>query len=525
MIPTGNRLSKGIFGRLRYFSLGRLQAAVFRTPWGQKPRIDTQNPIGSVGEAAHPDGHMPKLSFFANVIEQFDRAAAYTSHPAGLLEQIKACNAVFRIRFPLKIDDGSIKVIEAYRAEHSHHRTPTKGGIRYSPDVDQDEVMALAALMTFKCALVNVPFGGAKGAVKIDARAFSLRELENVTRRYAAELIKKRFLGPAVDVPAPDYGTGEREMAWIADTYRQLHQGELNADACVTAKPLALGGIPGRTEATGLGVFYGLRRYLEDVEEMARLGLTPGVAGKRCVIQGLGNVGSHAARALQAAGAVLVGLIEHDGTLRNDEGIDLHAVMLHKQQTGSIRNYSGATTLDRDIGLEIPCDILIPAALQRVIDDNNAGRIQAKIVGEAANGPITIEGEEILAARGITVLPDLYLNSGGVTVSYFEWLRNLKHVSFERMTTRWEATVNEHFADALERLTGAQLDPAERNLLVRGPSERELVHTALENTMIMALRAMMEVRNRLGVQDLRTAAYVLAIDRVARVYSSYGIFP
>ena len=468
---------------------------------------------------------MAKLSFFGNVADQFDQAASFTSHSSGLLEQIKACNAVYRMRFPVKMDNGDINVVEAYRAEHSHHRLPTKGGIRYSPDADQDEVMALSALMTFKCALVNVPFGGAKGAVKIDRNKLSERELENVTRRYATELIKKNFLGPAVDVPAPDYGTGEREMGWIADTYRQLRQGELNADACVTAKPLVLGGIPGRTEATGLGVFFGLRRYLDDIEEMRCIGLAPGIKGKRCVIQGLGNVGSHAAQALQAAGAVLVGLIEQEGALHCEDGLDLHAVLVHRKETGSILDFPGAKNLDRDRGLEIPCDILIPAALQGVIDDSNALRIQAKIIGEAANGPITVVGEKILLQRGIVVLPDLYLNAGGVTVSYFEWLRNLKHVSFERMTTRWEATVNEHFADALEKLTGDKLEPAERNLLVRGPSERELVHTALENTMIMSLRAILELKNRKSLPDMRTAALMLAIDRVARVYEAYGIFP
>lgn len=468
---------------------------------------------------------MSKLSFYQNVLALFSRAADFTHYSPGLIEQIKVCNSVYRMRFPLERDDGSIEVIEAYRAEHSHHRLPTKGGLRYSGDVDQDEVMALAALMTFKCALVNVPFGGAKGGIKVDPKAFSLRELERLTRRYATELHRKNFLGPAVDVPAPDYGTGEREMGWIADTYRTLSPNELNASACVTAKPLALGGIPGRTEATGLGVFFGLRRLAEEAGLMQRMGLTAGLAGKRCVIQGLGNVGVHAARALQGAGALLVGLIEFDGALHAPDGMDLEVVLRHRKETGSIRNCPGATTIDRDSALELPCDILIPAALQGVIDRENAERIQAKIVGEGANGPVTSAADRTLAGRGILVLPDLYLNAGGVTVSYFEWLKNLNHVSFERMTTRWEAVTNEHFAEAMERLTGKPLEPDERTRLVRGPSERELVHSALENTMIMALKAMLEIKQQRQLPDLRTAGYVLALDRIAHAYEAAGIFP
>jgi glutamate dehydrogenase (NAD(P)+) len=372
---------------------------------------------------------------------------------------------------------------------------------------------------------VNVPFGGAKGAVKIDPRACSPRELERVTRRYAAELLKKNFLGPALDVPAPDYGTGEREMAWIADTYRALHQGDLNAEACVTAKPLNLGGIPGRAEATGLGVFFALRRVTTDTGLMKRVGLEPGLAGKRCIVQGLGNVGSHLALALQRAGALLVGLIEIDGALVDPKGLDVSAVLEYRRQTGGISGFPSVQAMARDEALELDCDILVPAALQGVIHEDNAARLRARVIAEAANGPITSGADQVLRERGALVLPDIYTNAGGVTVSYFEWLKNLQHVSFERMTTRWEATVNQHFAEALEKLTGRQLDLEERAELARGPSERELVHSALEHTMVVAFEAILELMQRQKLDDLRTAAYVLAVDRVASVYAASGIFP
>ncbi len=464
-------------------------------------------------------------SFYRDVMSQFDRAAAATGHDPGLLAQVRACNAIIHVRFPVRRDDGQIEVVDAWRAEHSHHRLPTKGGIRFSPDVDEEEVMALAALMTFKCALVNAPFGGAKGAVKVDARQRSVGELERITRRYATELVRKNFLGPALDVPAPDYGTSEREMGWILDTYRMLTQGDLDAEAVVTAKPLALGGIPGRTEATGLGVFYGLRRCLQDEAWMASLGIAPGIAGKAIVVQGLGNVGSHAVRALHGAGARIVGLIEREGALHSPDGLDPEAVMRHRERTGTLLDFPGARPLARDEGLELPCDILVPAALQSVIDERNAPRLRTRIVAEAANGPVTAAADAILRERGVLVLPDIFLNAGGVTVSYFEWLKNLQHVSFERMITQWEATTNEHFAAAIENLTGSRFEPRQRAELTRGPSERELVNGALENTMSATLEAIRAVQVRLNVPDLRTAAFTLAIDRVVEVYRGLGIFP
>ncbi|MGH8048993.1 MAG: Glu/Leu/Phe/Val family dehydrogenase, partial [Chthoniobacterales bacterium] len=344
--------------------------------------------------------------FYDSVSAYFDRAADLTNFPAGLLDQVKSCNSVYRMKFPVKDDDGNIVVMEAYRAQHSHHRLPCKGGIRFSPHVTQEETIALAALMTYKCALVGVPFGGAKGAVKFDARVVSPEFRERVTRRYTAELVKKNFIGPSIDVPAPDYGTGEQEMAWIADTYRALNFNEPDTYACVTGKPLALHGIPGRREATGLGVQLGIKECVDREEDMAELGLAPGIPGKRVIVQGLGNVGSYSAHFLHKAGAVIVGIAELGGGIYDTAGIDLKKLSHHFRENGSLAGYhAGEFHENPATVLEQPCDILVPAALENQITAENAPRIRAKIVAEAANGPVTHDAERILQKRGILIIP------------------------------------------------------------------------------------------------------------------------
>ncbi|MGB5028403.1 MAG: Glu/Leu/Phe/Val dehydrogenase, partial [Chitinophagaceae bacterium] len=355
-------------------------------------------------------------SFFGAIEKSFDKAAKFTKWDTGILDQIRQCNAVFQMRFPLKRDDGTIEVIEAYRVQHSHHKTPCKGGIRFAAEVNQDEVMALAALMTYKCAIVNVPFGGGKGGIKINPKKYSTFELEKITRRYTSELIKKKFIGPGTDVPAPDYGTGEREMSWILDTYTAMHPGEIDAAGCVTGKPITQGGVRGRREATGLGVFFGVREVCNMPDIMGKLGLSVGVEGKNVVVQGLGNVGYHSAKFFQDAGAKIIALAEYEGAIWNKDGLDVDAVFNHRKTTGSILNFPGATNFkESSEALEMECDILIPAALENVIDGDNAPRIKAKLIGEAANGPLTPEADEIFSAKGIVVIPDMYLNAGGVT--------------------------------------------------------------------------------------------------------------
>ena len=466
-------------------------------------------------------------SFLEQVNRSFNHAAAYTPYDPTLLSLIRECNSVYYTTFPLQRDDGTIETMHAWRAEHSQHKLPTKGGIRYSPNVGEDEVMALAALMTYKCAVVDVPFGGAKGGVRIDRREYSEAELERVTRRYTFELVRKNFIGPGLDVPAPDFGTGPREMAWIADTYTSLSQGEIDALACVTAKPVSQGGIRGRTEATGRGVYFGVREACDVAEDMKALGLSTGLAGKRVVVQGLGNVGYHAALYLQEGGAVLVGLAEYEGAIHAPGGLDLAAVMAHRKETGSILGFPGATDIPHSLdALELPCDILVPAALEGQLTGENASRIQARIVAEGANGPTTTEADAILRERGILVLPDLYLNAGGVTVSYFEWLKNLSHVRFGRLQKRFEEGAYRRLVQAIERRTAVPFTEEETRAIIRGADEEDLVNSGLEETMVQSYRDVRGVRARHADRiDLRTAAFIHAIDKVAASYAELGIFP
>jgi glutamate dehydrogenase (NAD(P)+) len=465
-------------------------------------------------------------SFLEQVDRSFDRAAALTPHDPALLANIKACKNVLYTSFPIKRDNGKIEVVHAWRAQHSHHKLPCKGGIRYADTVDADEVQALAALMTYKCALVDVPFGGAKGGIRLRPKAYSPAELERITRRYVFELVRKNFIGPGLDVPAPDVGTGPREMAWIADTYSQLRAGELDALACVTGKPVSAGGIRGRAEATGRGVYYAVREVCGVVEDMKALGLSTGITGKRVVIQGLGNVGYHAARFFQLGGALVVGIAESEGAISDPKGLDIEKLMEHRRERRSILDFPGATNLARrEDALELECDILIPAALERQITAENAPRVQARMVVEAANGPTTPEADEILGRRGILVLPDAYVNAGGVTVSYFEWVKNLGHVRFGRMQKRFEQGAYGRLLSAVEGVTERKFTPEEIDRVTRGAGEEDLVNSGLEETMIGAYHPIREVWKQRGDVDLRTAAMIVAIDKVAMSYEQLGIFP
>lgn len=461
--------------------------------------------------------------FFADVLKYFDRAAQFVDVPAGILDQIKFCNSVYRMRFPVKVGDD-YQVIEAYRAEHSHHKLPTKGGIRFSSAVNQDEVMALSALMTYKCAIVDVPFGGAKGGIKVSPRNLSAETMEKITRRYTAELIKKNFIGPGIDVPAPDYGSGEREMAWIVDTYATFYPNELNALGCVTGKPVSQGGIRGRKEATGLGVYFGIREALSVKEDCDKLGLSTGLAGKTFVIQGFGNVGFHTAKFVYEGGGKIIAIAEWDGAIYNPDGIDPLALDQHRQKTGSIQGFAGTTPYDKYGALELECDVLIPAALENQINKENADRIKCKIIGEAANGPVTPEAEEVLNKKGIMVIPDIYLNAGGVTVSYFEWVKNLSHVRFGRLGKRYEESMGRNMISVVENMTGKEATDAQKTMIERGADELDLVYSGLEETMITAYHSIRsEFINTKGIPDLRTAAFVVAIKKIAVSYNTLGV--
>ncbi|MCX7650511.1 MAG: Glu/Leu/Phe/Val dehydrogenase [Flavobacteriales bacterium] len=467
-------------------------------------------------------------SFFEDVLIYFDKASRFVDADQGILDQIKFCNSVYRMRFPVRIGNR-VEVIEAYRAEHSHHKTPTKGGIRYSEHVTQDEVMALAALMTYKCALVDVPFGGAKGGIKINPRQYDVETLEKVTRRYTAELIKKNFIGAGIDVPAPDYGTGEREMAWIADTYMAFNPMDVNGLACVTGKPVGQGGIRGRREATGLGLFYGVRHALSYAEDLKKLKLSPGLEGKTVVVQGLGNVGYHAAKFLHEAGALIVGVVEYNSAVHCPKGVDPEALSRWFREKGTLYGFKGCKDLKNpEEGLELECDILVPAALENQIHKDNAARIKARIIAEGANGPVTPEAEAILNKKGVMIIPDIYLNAGGVTVSYFEWLKNLSHVRFGRMEKRYEAANNRKLLEAIRSIAPKNNGIPETlvKALENGPDELDLVYSGLEETMVVAYDKIRETYlSDKKIEDLRTAAFVTAIRKIVESYKLLGIFP
>jgi glutamate dehydrogenase (NAD(P)+) len=473
---------------------------------------------------------MPKnVSFLDSVNRYFDAAARFTDVPEGILKQIKVCNSVYQIYFPVKIN-GEVKVIEAYRAQHSHHRSPTKGGIRYSNHVNQEEVVALATLMSYKCAIVDVPFGGAKGGVRINPWEYSEGDLEKITRRYTTELIRRNFIGPAIDVPAPDYGTGSREMAWIYDTYRSFHGADINSAGCVTGKPVSQNGVRGRTEATGRGVFYGIREACNQKDLMDKLGLSTGIEGKTMVVQGLGNVGSYTATISQDEGGVkIIGVSEVEGAIYSKDGFDIHEVMRHREEHGSILSFPGVQTFgkeDRRAVMEFECDILVPAALENQIDADNAPNVKAKIIAEAANGPVTADGAEILAKRGIVVIPDIYLNAGGVTVSYFEWLKNLTHMRFGRLQKRFDEGTYRRIIEQIERTTGKSVGERDKQLIVRGADEIDLVRSGLEETMITGFQGIYELyKENEGINDLRTAAFALAISKISNDYIALGIWP
>ncbi len=465
------------------------------------------------------------ISFLDQVHRMFDKAANHTGHEDGLLKQIRICNSVYHMEFPLVRDDGSIKVIKAWRSEHSHHKLPTKGGIRFAMAVNEDEVAALATLMTFKCAIVNVPFGGAKGGIQVDRKKFSEAEIERITRRYTYELFSKNFIGPGIDVPAPDYGSGPKEMAWIVDTYRSLTNDPLTALGCVTGKPIAQGGVRGRTEATGRGTYFGIKEAVSFADDMESRGLTTGIEGKTIIVQGLGNVGYHAAKFIQEGGGIIVGLAEYEGAIYDENGLDVNDVVAHRKETGSILDFPGATNLaNSSDALEMPCDILIPAALEGVITEENAPRIKAKVIGEAANGPVTADADAILLEKGVLIIPDVYLNAGGVTVSYFEWLKNLSHVRFGRMSKRFEQASNERIVTALAESMGAKISEEEMMQVTKGADEVDLVNSGLEETMATAYHEIRDIAIETKT-DFRTAAFIVAINKVAVTYSEMGIFP
>ncbi len=467
-----------------------------------------------------------KHSFSQNVNLMVERAMTLIDLPKGLPEHIQACNNVLEVQFPVRLDNGNYENFTGWRAVHSDHRVPVKGGIRYAPNVHRDEVIALATLMTYKCAIVNVPYGGSKGGLRIDPRQYSVSELERVTRRFARELIAKGYITPSGNVPAPDMGTSSREMAWIADTYRTMHPTDLNYLGCVTGKPVGSGGIRGRTEATGRGVQYVLVEFFRHSEDVQMAGLTGKIAGKRIVVQGLGNVGYHAAKFLQEdEGARIICIIERDGALIDEMGLNVEAVRQHINEHATIEGYPAPRfEPDGHKCLTLACDILLPAALEGQITIENADDIQAKLIVEAANGPVTFKADEKLRDRGVVILPDAYVNAGGVTVSYFEWIKDLSHIRFGRLDRRLDEQRGEQLIYALEAMTGRSVPPQIRRNLTIETDELALVRSGLDDTMRLAYQEISEAFHaEPGIPDFRTAAFYVAIKKIAQTYSDMGV--
>ena len=466
-----------------------------------------------------------ETNFLGSVRSMFDRAARALAVPSDLVEAIRECNSVIQLRFPVRLR-GGYRTFCGWRAVHSEHRLPVKGGIRFAPIVDQQEVEALASLMTFKCALVDVPFGGAKGGLAIRPRDYTEDELELITRRFTQELADHGYIGPSRDVPAPDMGTGEREMAWMADEYRALYPSDIDALACVTGKPVTQGGIPYRRQATGSGVHYVVREFFAHPEDVARTGLDGGLEGKAVIVQGFGNVGFNTARYLvEEEGVRLVGVIERDGAILSDAGLAPDDVAEHRRETRGVKGFPGARFVaDGGSVLAADCDILVPAAAENQVTMDNAARIAAPLIVEAANGPVSFAAERTLLERGKVILPDLLVNAGGVTVSYFEWVSNVSHMRFGRLSRRLDVQRNRHIVEMIEAATGKPVPDALKAPLLRGNEEIDLIRAGLEDTMRDAYRATRETMLASpAIDDLRTAAFACALEKVVRSYREMGL--
>jgi glutamate dehydrogenase (NAD(P)+) len=462
--------------------------------------------------------------FLDDVDRQFDDAALNVPMEEGLAEKIRVCNTTYVTRFGVRLR-GRMETFIGWRAVHSTHVMPAKGGIRYDIRVDQEDVEAMAALMTYKCALAGLPFGGSKGGLRIDPGAWERDELERITRRFTQELTRHGFLSPSENVPAPDVGTNEMTMVWMADEYRRWAPGDINALACVTGKPLAAGGIEGRIEATGRGVQYAVRCFFNSPDDVGWTPLTPGLRDKSVIIQGLGNVGYHAAKFLsEEDGCRIIAVVERDGAIVLKSGLPIEEVKRHMARTGGVKGFPGAEYLpDGARLLQQDCDILIPAATERVIDVTNAPFIKAKLIVEAANGPITYEADAILRDRGILVLPDLFVNSGGVIVSYFEWVRNLAHIPFGLLERRHSEISNRLLARSLETMTGASFPSDVARSFLDGAREIDLVRSGLDEIMRSTYRQLSKLCHDKNIRNMRSAAYIIAVKHIAEAYRAIGL--
>jgi len=437
---------------------------------------------------------------------------------------LKTCRSVIQLKFPVKIK-GEIEIFHGWRAVHSSHRLPVKGGIRYSTDVNQEEIEALASLMTFKCAVVDVPFGGAKGGLLIDPKKYDDESLERITKKFARELIRRGFLSPARDVPAPDVGTSQREMGWILDAYKSLRPDDINHVACVTGKSVSHGGIKGRLEATGRGVCEALKEFFRHPEEVSKANINnPNLDGQKIIIQGFGNVGSNSAKTLFATGAKIIGIAEKDGAIFNKKGINIIELEKYQQDKSTILGFPNTEKIESSSDLlTYDCDILIPAALENAITLKNVGNIKAKIICEAANGPISYRADQKLKDRGAVIIPDIYANAGGVTVSYFEWIRNISHIRMGRLNKRYEEHRGEAILKAIKQISTNKLPKELIDQLVHGANEDDIIASGLEDTMRVSFQEILEMKSAYNLDNYRMAAYAIALKKIEKSYLELGI--
>ncbi|PPR47132.1 MAG: Glutamate dehydrogenase [Alphaproteobacteria bacterium MarineAlpha5_Bin9] len=462
-------------------------------------------------------------TFLANVDKMIDEAIEAVKIDQNISKILKTCRSVLQVKFPVRIK-GKTEIFYGWRAVHSTHRLPAKGGLRYSINVNQEEVEALASLMTFKCAVADIPFGGAKGGLLINPKKYDEESLEKITKKFARELIRRGFLSPSRDVPAPDMGTSQREMGWILDAYKSLKPDDINHMACVTGKPIQHGGIKGRLEATGRGVHQALKEFFRHKKEIYKTNLKGNLNNQKIVIQGFGNVGLNTSKALYDDGARIVAIGEKNGLIINEKGINIHKLIKYKNENNSILNFENAKTIkDSSKIIEIPCDILIPAALENVINTSNVNKVNAKLICEAANGPITYNANKILNDKKITIIPDIYANAGGVAVSYFEWIRNISHIRMGRLNKRYEEHRGQSIVEAINKISSKKLPKNLVDQLVYGANEEDIIASGLEDTMRMALQEILELKNKYKLTNYRVSAYSVALKKIEKSYLELGI--
>ncbi len=463
--------------------------------------------------------------FLSDTTKFVNKALKHSDISPGLANKIITCNSTYTVRFGVRLRDD-IHTFEGWRSVHSEHMEPTKGGIRYDLATHSEEVEALAALMSYKNAIINVPFGGSKGGLRINPDDWSRKEIEKITRRFAQELIKRDLISPSQNVPAPDIGTSSEEMAWIADEYRKIKPTDINAAACVTGKPPTKNGLVGREEATGRGVQYIVREFFKNEDLLKLINFTNSMEDKTFIVQGLGNVGFNAAKFISEENKMkLIGIAEHNGGIYNINGINAEHAKKYFVKHKSFEKYPKATFIkDGSLLLKKECDLLIPAAREAVITEKNANQIKAKLIIEAANGPITYKAHSILNKKKVFIIPDILANSGGVAVSYFEWVKNIRHIRFGRLEKRENLFQFNTLIEGIESMTGKTMPQEFKSNFLNGVDEIDLIRSGLDDMMIDGFQEVKkEFMSNDKITDFRTAAYKVAIEKIAMSYDSIGL--